>query len=147
MRIRLPRTDKPVIADVAPKRLTPHLGGLRVLVVEDNQHVREFASKLMEDLGCRIDVASDGVQALEMLRSKGFDLVFSDVMMPNMGGLELAAALLEARSTTPLILTSGYSDDLIGALPTETVFVRKPYDVTSLQVAVVEALGIGETDV
>ncbi len=81
-----------------------------------------------------------------MLRSKGFDLVFSDVMMPNMGGLELAAAMLAARFSTPLILTSGYSDDLIGASPTETVFVRKPYDVTSLQVAVAEALGIGKND-
>ena len=54
--------------------------------------------------------------------------------------------MLEAKFATPLILTSGYSDDLIGALPTETVFVRKPYDVTSLQVAVVDALGSEKTD-
>ena len=146
VRIRLPRNDKPVIAEVAPRHLAQLPGDLRVLVVEDNHHVQVFASKLLEDLGCRIDAVSDGVQALEMLRSKRFDLVFSDVMMPNMGGFELAAAMLEARLTTPLILTSGYSDDLIGALPTETVFVRKPYDVTSLQVAMVEALGIGKTD-
>lgn len=146
VRIRLPCTDKRAIAEVAPRHLSPLLGDLRVLIVEDNPHVQEFANKLLEDLGCRIDAVSDGVQALAILRSKGFDLVFSDVMMPNMGGLELAAAMHEAGFTTPLILTSGYSDDLIGALPTETVFVRKPYDVTSLQVAVVEALGIGKTE-
>lgn len=146
VQIRLPITEKPITVKGPPKRLPPLPSHLRVLVVEDNLHVREFASKLLEDLGCRIAAVCDGVQALAMLRSKDFDLVFSDVMMPNMGGLELAAAMLEARFTTPLILTSGYSDDLIGALPTETVFVRKPYDVTSLQVAVVEALGIEKTD-
>ena len=146
VRILLPRTDKPAIPEAAPQHSARQLGTLRVLVVEDNQHVQEFASKLLEDLGCRIDAVSDGVEALAKLGSKEYDLVFSDVMMPNMGGLDLAAAMLEAKFATPLILTSGYSDDLIGALPTETVFVRKPYDVTSLQVAVVEAMRIGKTD-
>ena len=140
VRIKLPRTEKSVVAAIAPTLVSQLPDNLRVLVVEDNQHVREFASKLLADLGCQVDEVIDGIEALALLRSKEYDFIFSDVMMPNLGGLELVAAMREERLTTPLILTSGYSDELVGALPTETVYVRKPYDVTSLREAVVEVL-------
>ena len=101
VRILLPRTDKPIIADAAPQHSTRRLDDLRVLIVEDNQHVREFASKLLEDLGCRIDAVSDGVEALAKLRSKEYDLVFSDVLMPNMGGLSSPPPC--SRRSSPLL--------------------------------------------
>ena len=140
VRIKLPRTEKSVVAAIAPTLVSQLPDNLRVLVVEDNQHVREFASKLLADLGCQVDEVIDGIEALALLRSKEYDFIFSDVVMPNLGGLELAAAMREKGLTTPLILTSGYSDELVGALPTDTVYVRKPYDVTSLREAVVEVL-------
>jgi two-component system NtrC family sensor kinase len=94
-------------------------------------------------MGCEVVAVTDGAQAMEKLRDARFDLVFSDVMMPNMGGLELAGAMRREHVETPLVLTSGYSDELIGAVPRETVVVRKPYDVTGLQEAIIAALGIG----
>ena len=141
LRITLPRTDKPIAPKSTVRPAEPLPRGLRVLLVEDNRHVQEFAAKLLKDLGCKVLAVDDGIEALEKIRGEGFDLVFSDVMMPRMGGLELANIIRQEHRPTPVVLTTGYSDDLIGAFPEETVIVRKPYDLTALQRAISTALG------
>jgi PAS domain S-box-containing protein len=143
LRIRLPRTNKQTVPAAPSRPLAELPTGLCILVVEDNVDVQQFATKLLQDMGCEVVAVTDGAQAMEKLRDARFDLVFSDVMMPNMGGLELAGAMRREHVETPLVLTSGYSDELIGAVPRETVVVRKPYDVTGLQEAIIAALGIG----
>jgi PAS domain S-box-containing protein len=146
LRIRLPRTDKALVPAAPSRPLAELPPGIEILVVEDNEGVQQFATKLLGDLGCKVVSADDGVEALERLRGARFDLIFSDVMMPNMGGLELATAIRREKIETPLILTTGYSDELIGAVPRDTLIVRKPYDVTALQEAIIAALGIGQVD-
>ena len=142
LHIRLPRTTKLPVAKAQARPLAHLPADLCVLVVEDNKDVRHFATKMLEDMGCEVVAAEHGVQALEHLRAARFDLVFSDVMMPNMTGLQLAEEMRRDHHDTPLILTTGYSDELIGAVPEETVIVRKPYDMTTLQQALVGVLGI-----
>ncbi|MEM9456640.1 MAG: response regulator [Myxococcota bacterium] len=69
--------------------------GLRVLVVEDNAINQKVAKKLLTDLGCRVDVAGDGQEALELVESVPYDLVFMDVQMPRMDGLTATVRIRE----------------------------------------------------
>ncbi|MCA9648936.1 MAG: response regulator [Myxococcales bacterium] len=66
----------------------PGASRARVLVVEDNAVNQKVAGRMLEQLGCRVDVASHGREALQMLRSAPYDLVLMDVQMPIMDGLE-----------------------------------------------------------
>ncbi len=129
----LPRTDK--------QRPAQHVGagdiavspGLKVLVVEDSEHVRYFARQLLDDLGCKVIEASSGNEALEVLQEHDVDLVFSDIMMPGMTGLELAQQIKERYSAIPVLLASGYSStQFIPQDQREFPILRKPYKLDTL---------------
>jgi signal transduction histidine kinase/ActR/RegA family two-component response regulator len=64
------------------------VAGLNILVAEDNLLNQAVARAILEAMGCRLEVANDGVEALEMLRRGGFDVVLMDINMPRMGGVE-----------------------------------------------------------
>lgn len=139
LRIILPRSGKPV-AQVQKKAPTVKLPpGLKVLLVEDNLQVRDFAAELLEDLHCDVVTASDGSAALKLLDSQPFDLVFSDVIMPGLSGLELAREIAVRRPDLPVLLATGYGR-LIEENSLQLDVVQKPYDVTSLGQAIAAAL-------
>jgi signal transduction histidine kinase/CheY-like chemotaxis protein/HPt (histidine-containing phosphotransfer) domain-containing protein len=71
--------------------------GARVLLAEDNPVTREVAVQMLENLGCRVDVVSDGMEAVEALSKKSYDLVFMDCQMPRLDGIE-ATRLIRARN-------------------------------------------------
>ena len=89
---RLDLEQAPVRLDVVGKQHsiaeTINLKNLRVLVVEDNKVNRIVAQRTLEKLGCRVDIAVDGADALEKIQRKPFDLVFMDCQMPVMDGYE-----------------------------------------------------------
>jgi signal transduction histidine kinase/ActR/RegA family two-component response regulator len=64
------------------------VSGLNILVAEDNVLNQAVARAILEAMGCRLEVANDGAEALEMLRRGGFDVVLMDINMPRMGGVE-----------------------------------------------------------
>ena len=101
----------------------------RILVVEDNPDVGSFAAQILQDHGYRISRASSAEEALAQLNGPNgdFDAVFSDVVMPGMGGLALARALREQRPHLPVILTSGYSEAIAEGGHQGFAFVAKPY--------------------
>ncbi|MFV0421559.1 response regulator [Oleidesulfovibrio sp.] len=68
--------------------LSRDLGGKNVLVVEDNKINRQIAKELLETVGVRVTLAVDGVEALELVEKYDFDLIFMDIQMPKMDGLE-----------------------------------------------------------
>jgi two-component system, OmpR family, alkaline phosphatase synthesis response regulator PhoP len=84
----------------------------RILIVDDEVHIRILMEQTLEDLedaGVELMMASDGVEALELIRSARPDLVFLDVMMPKMGGFEVCQAVktdVELKSTYIVILTA-----------------------------------------
>ncbi len=88
--------------------------GYRVLVVEDNDDVGRFSTELLEDLGYTVRRVDNAAAALAMLAEDEFsaDLVFSDVIMPGMNGVELASVIRERYPGLPVVLTSGYSNVL-----------------------------------
>ena len=108
--------------------------GRCVLVVEDNQTVGEFAAQLLGELGYKTRLVEDGQAALDLLAEHpdGFDLVFSDVVMPGISGLELAKLIRRSHPDLPIVLTSGYSHVLAEEGTNGFPLLRKPYSVEGL---------------
>ncbi len=108
--------------------------GYSVLVVEDNDEVGRFSTELLEDLGYKVKRVPDAASALALLGTDEFaaDLVFSDVIMPGMNGVELANIVRERYPGLPVILTSGYSEVLAENAHVGFELIQKPYSVESL---------------
>jgi len=114
----------------------------RVLIVEDNAEVGRFAAEAFAELGYRRVLAADGAEALRRLARDPvpFDLVFSDVMMPGMSGIELGHAVRAAHPGLPVLLASGYSDVIAAEGAHGFELLRKPYTLTDLAAAVARQL-------
>jgi PAS domain S-box-containing protein len=108
--------------------------GYRVLVVEDNDEVGRFSTELLEDLGYAVRRAANATDALAILAEDEFavDLVFSDVIMPGIDGLELAGMVRDRYPGLPVVLTSGYSHVLAENTHHGFELIKKPYSVESL---------------
>jgi PAS domain S-box-containing protein len=108
--------------------------GYRVLVVEDNDEVGQFSTELLEDLGYAVKRVASANAALAMLSEDEFsaDLVFSDVIMPGMNGVELAGVIRDRYPGLPVVLTSGYSNVLAENAHRGFELIQKPYSVESL---------------
>ncbi|MBE7196544.1 MAG: response regulator [Parafilimonas terrae] len=117
-------------------------GGLCILVVEDNLEVGRFATQILEDLGYSTVWATNAEDALRELEKIPFrfDAVFSDVVMPGMGGIALAKLLRERRPDLPVVLTSGYSHVLAQEGVHDFPLVQKPYSVELLARTLREAV-------
>jgi PAS domain S-box-containing protein len=116
--------------------------GNRILVVEDNEEVGRFSTELLTDLGYVIKWVTNAKDALEALAKDdlAFDLVFSDVIMPGMNGVELAATVRERFPGLPVVLTSGYSDVLAQNADRGFDLIQKPYSVETLSRALRKAI-------
>lgn len=113
-----------------------------VLVVEDNNRVGEFASHLISDLGyrtVRVPTAAAAIKFLEEGQEQ-VDVVFTDVVMPGMSGVELASELRERMPSLPVILTSGYSHVLAEEGSHGFPLVQKPYSAEMVAQALNKAL-------
>ncbi len=135
--IYLPQAATPTVAgDAATIAAEPATTGrgYRVLVVEDNDEVGQFSTELLEDLGYSVRRVADASAALAILAEDEFatDLVFSDVIMPGMNGVELAGFIRERYPGLPVVLTSGYSNVLAENAHRGFELIQKPYSVESL---------------
>jgi PAS domain S-box-containing protein len=135
--IYLPQAAQPADAEaVAAIGSEPAIlgRGYRVLVVEDNDDVGRFSTELLEDLGYTVRRVADATAALAILAEDEFsaDLVFSDVIMPGMNGVELATTIRERYPGLPVVLTSGYSNVLAENAHRGFELIQKPYSVESL---------------
>jgi CheY-like chemotaxis protein len=144
----LPRTE---VAAAATVRLHPtvqqaaeadtHVPGARILLVEDDPRVRAATVDALEDLDYQPVACSSGAEAIELFDSQTFDLVISDVIMPEMTGPELIRHLKAThdREFAVLFVTGyvgeGETDDLVGY-----ELLRKPFTVSALSSAVAAAL-------
>jgi signal transduction histidine kinase/AmiR/NasT family two-component response regulator len=93
VRLALPAASAPPKADAAPQGPENDLTGLRLLLAEDNAVNQAVARAILESVGVEIEVAVDGVDALERLRGATFDLILMDVHMPRMDGIEATQRL------------------------------------------------------
>jgi PAS domain S-box-containing protein len=140
VRIVLPATAKAFGRSTTAARVAKPPPGLSVLLVEDNDHVREFAHHLLDELGYRVVSAASGEEALERLEREAFDILFSDVVMPGLSGIELARLARQRNPALPVLLASGYSEEIVGAAGADFEIVRKPYDLSGIEAALGTAL-------
>lgn len=111
--------------------------GERILLVEDDKMVREFTTRLLRKNGYDVFVAEDAEKAEEIFlqENENFDLICTDVVLPNKNGLELADYILECKPDIPILLCSGYTDQKVQwdiIREKGLVFLNKPYIVTEL---------------
>ncbi len=124
--------DAPTVAQAGPS------GTERILLVEDDPGVRELAYQVLRDRGYEVVRATDGEEALSVLaarRAEPFDLLVTDVIMPRLGGVELADGLAQEQPELPILFTSGYADQktLAPALARPlTGLLPKPYATDQL---------------
>jgi PAS domain S-box-containing protein len=137
----LPRADAGRAIPAGPPEIKPMPPRGRILVVEDNDEVGEFATELIADLGYQTTLARNAGQALDCLEreSESFTLVFSDVVMPGMGGVELGKRIRERWPALPVVLTSGYSHVLVEDTQHGFPLLKKPYSVEELSRTLREA--------
>ncbi|HEY1604046.1 MAG TPA: PAS domain S-box protein [Allosphingosinicella sp.] len=141
IRLCLPRSGKSIAEARPVPEHRPACSGAAVLVVEDNDHVRDFAVSLLEELGYCVLAAASADEALAIIdRGEPIDIVFTDVVMPGQSGVELAKTARERRPNLPVLLASGYSEEIVAGAGASFDFVRKPYDAGALDEALRGAL-------
>jgi two-component system, cell cycle sensor histidine kinase and response regulator CckA len=129
-----------------PKSLSgPLTGDETILLVEDEDPVREVTALLLESLGyevLQVSNAKDALNLVENTRAK-IDLLFTDVIMPGMSGRELVEALRLRDPGLKVLFQSGYTDDMVirhGILRAEVAFLQKPFTVDALAKKIREGL-------
>ena len=145
-KIYLPREDEPleeVVERVAGGEL--HRGDETILVVEDNDEVREVAVRIISGQGYRVLEASQGLDAFLIFTEHDgpIHLLLTDVVMPKMSGRELAETLMSIRPRIKVLYMSGYTDNAIvhhGVLERGMDFIQKPFAVDTLARKVREVL-------
>ncbi|HEX5508543.1 MAG TPA: ATP-binding protein [Pseudolabrys sp.] len=131
----LPRSQEtpsqPSSSDRAPAQ--PIAAG-SVLLVEDSAEVAEVSAGYLQELGYTVEIANNARGALDKLKSKFFDLVFSDILMPGgMNGLDLAREVASRYPAIPILLATGYSASAQDAVRQGFVVLQKPYNVPALK--------------
>ena len=144
VRVLLPPTQRDRVS--APTTSTAKRGRV-VLLVDDDPTVRLVGQRLLERSGFEVELAADGVFALEAVDKRGAEIgvVILDLVMPRMGGREVLAQLKVTRPSLPIVLTSGYAEeDVVGGLGADSghaAFMQKPWKLAALLDRVNELLG------
>jgi two-component system cell cycle sensor histidine kinase/response regulator CckA len=137
-KIYLPRVDEPLThLDVVKAVIEPPRGTETILLVEDEESVRELVRKVLQRHGYTILEAADGEEAVEICQKHDGEihLLITDVVMPRMSGREVAETLMVSRPKMTVLYMSGYTDDAIvrhGVLDSMTAFLQKPFTPETL---------------
>jgi PAS domain S-box-containing protein len=149
-KVLLPACGEPTSSERSrtpfPAKVESSPGGETVLLVEDEEQVRELATEVLSSFGYRVIVANNGREALPHCTGPDAGkvaLIVTDIVMPDMGGRELARKAREVSPNIPIIFTSGFTFDAIrrdDSLEPGQFFLSKPYAMTELAQKVREAL-------
>jgi len=122
----------PVMRNVGAARQTRMAE--KILIVEDEVIIRKNFCQVMRAEGYQVEEASSGIEALDLLEHQEFDMVISDLIMPQVGGFEVVARVRARSPQTPVILLTAYplSESEIAALPGEVEILVKPTDLDAL---------------
>jgi PAS domain S-box-containing protein len=112
-------------------------GSERILFVDDEEALTDLGKEILESLGYRVNAVMSSLEALDIFRARpdAFDLIITDMTMPNLTGNELAAELMAVRPDIPIILCTGFSEIIDEKQAKDAgirEFVMKPYVITSL---------------
>jgi len=141
---RPPAENAPLAAAMSPE--PAHARRWRMLVVDDEEFVRQFMQEALRlSFNCTVDTANDGLDAIERLRANRYDLIVSDIRMPQMDGLQLRRWLAEHQpaATGAFVFVTGHAgavevDQALGLLPCPVI--RKPFTIDAIRAACQEIL-------
>jgi len=127
--------------------LPPLASGAMILVVEDERPVRSTIRRLLERHGYQVLEAANGLDALDLVtaRSAEISLVLSDMVMPGMGGTELASRVRAIAPKLPVLLMTGYTEEAIiraGDRPLDEHIIEKPFTLTTMLEKVSRAIDV-----
>jgi two-component system response regulator (stage 0 sporulation protein F) len=108
----------------------------KILIVDDDDGVRDMLADFFEVLGYWPIVARNGIEALEMLKQHVVELVISDIKMPVMNGIEMLKRIREAHGDLDVILITGYEPDYSRASVKEagaSDYLTKPFDIAVIE--------------
>jgi PAS domain S-box-containing protein len=149
VRLYLPRLEgSDWVAETKAVKESSSSTGERILVVEDDERVRNLTVKRLSELGYEVLQAADGVTAINMLEDGlRVDLVFTDVIMPGgVSGFDVIRRALELDPQTKAVVTSGYTEDIAidqgQAVGPAVRLLRKPYRQAELKQTIGEVLGL-----
>ncbi len=131
-----------------PEAVAPDekLEGVRILVVDDDLGICRTLQEILEQAGCVVETAGDGVEALRQIEGGRFDLVLSDVVMPNMDGHELYSAIQKKHPKLPVLMMTAFHYDRDHVIKRsrmkglEGVIFKKPIDPKRLRKVIAETL-------
>lgn len=135
----LPKVEASAVPALQENHSAPVFANLCVLMVEDNADVGLYTSQTLEQMGFTVLWVPDASSALEALapNPESFQVVFSDISMPGMSGLELLDEIEALYPWLPVVLTTGYNDEYARIAQAETkrfVLLQKPYATEALAV-------------
>ncbi len=118
-------------------RVDPILLGKKILIVDDEDMIRETVRDVLAGYGCEVAIAADGDEAIELIQRQPFDLVLSDIKLPTRNGYEVFAAAKAANPKTPVMLMTGFGYDPNHAIVRAnreglTAVLFKPFKVDQL---------------
>jgi PAS domain S-box-containing protein len=146
-KVYLPRTSEAPEPVRDEKRAAPEHGSENILVVEDEEAVREATCEYLSSCGYTVLQGRNGTDALEVLEGFGgtVHLLMTDVVMPGMSGAELAKRVRELRPGTAVLYISGYTESTVvqHGIDAASGFLQKPFTLSALGQKVREVLGAG----
>ena len=110
---------------------------LDVLVADDEDTIRELMTFILQDHGCKVTLAVNGRDATEKAEDGRFDLVFLDIMMPELNGVEAFKVIHDRRPELPVVMVSGFGRQ-VEALKDEALelgalkFISKPFSIADI---------------
>ncbi|NDC55885.1 MAG: response regulator [Alphaproteobacteria bacterium] len=115
----------------------------RILVAEDNPAVREFIIRALTGAGMTLKAVADGQEALNELQAAAYDLLITDIVMPNVDGIALALKATRLHPNLKVVMISGYAQERMRAHNLEALVhkvIAKPFSIEEMVTAVKEAL-------
>jgi signal transduction histidine kinase len=139
--IYLPRTHEQASRDAVLRYEGHRTRGAKILVLDDDEDVRNVTSATIEELGYRVVALPNPEEALNRLESERFDLLLTDVAMPVMNGVELARRARTLGHELPILFASGYADvQAFGAELSDETVLKKPFRIAELAAKIEAAL-------
>ena len=145
LKVYLPAVEQVKEGEETERKQQLKGGSETILLVDDEESIRDLAKAILSAFGYNVLTASDGERALEIYRSEkeGIDLIILDLIMPGMGGLRCFEDLLNTNPALKVVIATGYSpEDSAKAMVEGQArgFIRKPYNMDQLLLSVRMAL-------
>lgn len=145
--IYLPRTRQELSQDRSPSTDDRRARRARILVVDDDEEVRQVTAVTIEELGYEAVTVANADEALAKLRDDRFDLLITDVAMPEVDGVELARRARKLDARLPILFSSGYADvQMFGEELSDETVLRKPFRISDVAAHIQRVLDMSAED-